>query len=233
MRLPCVILQALVLLSARPSVGTSIAYDFQVAPLEPKAATLRVRITERIEAARADGALEATRLYSDVVVRGPRPEFLKGVEAIAGRRDRYTVGRDGLWTPATLNTELGFPDFPLIAGRVPVGATWATNGNLRETRARLKALRTFAGRRAAVLDFLPRPSPAGPAAQAADTIGPGSYWVLDLADGRPLFARIEILASDPARSGVFTLVRRGVPGLVPSLASSLASPLVPSLVPKL
>ena len=140
------------------------------------------------------------------------PKDLHGVKAIAGKRDRYKVGADGLWRPATLNTELGFPDFPLPETAVPIGATWASNGNLREVRARLKEVRTFAGRRAAVIDFLPDPQ-----ANSADRIGPDSYWVIDLADGRPLFARVSMIDKNPMRSGAFTLVRRDVPGLVPKL----------------
>ena len=168
---------------------------------------LAVRVTERIEAVRPDGTLEASRLYSNVKATG---KGMEGVGAISGKRDRYLVGKDELWTPRTLNTELGFPDFPYAEGPVPVGATWGTNGNLREVRARLKEIREIAGRRAAVIDFLPNPN-----ANSKDTIGPNSYWVLDLADGRPLFARVELI--DATGTGAFTLVRRDVPGLVPKL----------------
>lgn len=207
------ILQVLVLLAARPPAGTTISYDFRVVTTGPKGMTLEMKITERVDDIRLDGTLVASRLYSNVTLKSADTEAMKGVQSISGKRDRYTVDANGLWVRTSLNTHLGFPDFPYPEEAVAVGSTWATNGNLRGVIARLKEIRTYAGRRAAMVDFLPNPQ-----ANSKDQIGSGSYWVVDLADGRPLFARIEMTDPDLASTGAFTLVRQGIPGLDKEIA---------------
>lgn len=203
------ILQALVLLVARPAAKTTIAYDFRGFG-RPERPAIEVRVTERIDAVHPDGTLKTSRLYTNIVQKGG--VAMKGIESIAGKRDHFTVGPTGEWVQTTPNIELGFPDFPFPATSVPIGHTWDPGRNLRGVQARLKETRTIAGHRVAVIDF-----PALSNVEGRDRIGPGSYWVTDLADGRPLFARLELVDKNPADSAVFTIVRRGIPGLVPKL----------------
>ncbi|RYG65208.1 hypothetical protein EON77_18795, partial [bacterium] len=112
------VLQALILLAARPEVGTTIEYDVTIAGGVKTPTSVQVRITERIEKVLAKGVLQATREYGQVVATGVMAG--NGVESIAGKTDRYHVEATGEWKPATLNTELGFADFALPARAVVV-----------------------------------------------------------------------------------------------------------------
>ena len=208
------LLQAAVVLAVQPKAGTTITYDYWYERGAMRGPTaIETRVTERVDAVRPDGTYDATRRYGRTKATGYGMNPVG--PSISGQRDRFTVGADGHWTHRDAATQLWWPEFPYVGGSVAVGTQWRTNGYTNDALAHLKEIRTFGGRRAAVIEFVPNPA----ARTFEDRMEPESYWVVDLADGRPLFARIVTTDLDRGlkRDSIFTLVRRGVRGLVPKL----------------
>ncbi len=193
-----------VLLRFRLPVGSALRYDvaLRVGDAEPTA----LLSTERVVRPLPDGAFEVSRTL--------RP---RDGSPLKESRDVCSVTPLSVWTDRAEPTRASFPEPALPERPVHPGDVWVPGRHFPGVSASVAELKTFGtprakARRGAVVRFSPLGRPFRPG-----DVGGGSYWVVDIEDGRPLFARVETSGRAPGERTVFTLVRRGVPGLVPKL----------------
>lgn len=201
-------LQASVQLRTPPKIGATFVYDVRGREANGTLFLDSV-VTERIDAVRPDGTIEASRRYSGVAARGQDPDGgdVSGMRALEGRTFRLLVGRDGLWVPKDGQPVPGLIDVIERAGPLRVGDTW-TVGRVKDAVARVTEIRPVAGHRAIVIGFVPDLEKT----EGERTL-PNTVTVLSLEDGRPLYFRLGVLSQDGRRMFTFTTTRRGVRGL--------------------